>query len=395
MEKINTGYIKSLDGIRALALLLIMTYHAELAHFTWVSVQLFFVLSGFLITGILWKEKSKPDSLQFKFKKFWVRRSLRIFPLYVGYLLVVGLAYLLFHFPSYFPTYFPYLATYTVNYSRLIPEWQGNPLFTHLWTLSIEEQFYFLFPLIIFLCPPKFIKNLMIGIIVISPAIRFLLGEYYKSKGLPVEVIADAVYWNTLSHLDAFCLGGIIPVFMLDKKIKKPVNILRGIILIFFAAGLINYLFSNSNLSYWDDFGYNHWLINNYQHVWHYTLINIFCAAVILVLTSANSTKSIPWVRKFLEHPWIVRIGKVSYGMYIFHWIVLVYIFNNIFKPDTYLEKALLFIPYVATVYAISELSYSFFELYFIKLKDKFFTQPKKVNLTKPAPQVIPEERPV
>jgi peptidoglycan/LPS O-acetylase OafA/YrhL len=387
MEK-NDGYIRSLDGIRALALLLIMTYHAELFHFSWVSVQLFFVLSGFLITGILWKEKTKPYSLGFKFKKFWVRRSLRIFPLYVGYLLVIGIAYLLFNFPSYFPTYFPYLATYTVNYSRLIPEWQGNPLFTHLWTLSIEEQFYFLFPLIIFLCPQKFIKRLMVFIILISPVLRYLVGEYYKSKGLAVEVIADAVYWNTLSHLDAFCFGGIIPVLMLDKKIKNPMWILRFILILFFVAGGVNYIFSGSELSYWDDYGYNHWLISNYQHVWHYTLINILCAAVILVLTSPFSVNSIRWFRKFLEHPWIVRIGKVSYGMYVFHWIVLVYVFNNIFKPETYWMKVLLFVPYVAVTYAVSELSYSFFEVYFIKLKDKFFVQKPREAAPVPQPAV-------
>jgi peptidoglycan/LPS O-acetylase OafA/YrhL len=376
----DTGYIKSLDGIRALALLMIMTYHAELAHFTWISVQLFFVLSGYLITGILWKEKFKTESTSFKFKKFWVRRSLRIFPLYFGFLAIITASYLIFNFPSYFTKYFPFLITYTVNYSRLIPGWQGNPLFTHLWTLSIEEQFYFIFPLIIFFCSPKFIKYFLLSLLFISPLCRYIIGEFYKNQGLPSAVIADVVYWNTLSHLDAFCIGGIIPVFQLSGKIKKPIWVLRIVFLFGLIAGILNYFYSDSKLSYWDDFGYNHWLIGNFQHVWHYSILNAFCGALILVLVSKNSENSIPRTRKFLEHPWIVRIGKVSYGMYLFHWIVLTYLFYNLIKPETYIHKLLLFIPYVLVVYTISEISYSLFESKFIKLKDKFFTLPQKRN---------------
>src|SRR3954464_5417017 len=140
--EMGEGYIRSLDGVRALAIVLVMTFHAQMNHYGWMGVQLFFVLSGFLITGILWKEKFRQERLPNKFKKFWARRSLRIFPLYFGYLAVLGLTYLIIHFPVYYPTYFPYLVSYTFNYSRTIPGWQGNPLFTHLWSLSIEEQFY-------------------------------------------------------------------------------------------------------------------------------------------------------------------------------------------------------------------------------------------------------------
>src|SRR5437762_11933724 len=107
----NNGYIRSLDGVRALAIILVMTFHFEITHFGWLGVQLFFVLSGFLITGILWKEKTREAPVSYKLKKFWVRRTLRIFPLYFGYLAVLGLTYVLFHFPSYYPTYIPYLLT--------------------------------------------------------------------------------------------------------------------------------------------------------------------------------------------------------------------------------------------------------------------------------------------
>lgn len=390
----NGGYIKSFDGMRALSLLLIMVYHADLAHFTWVAVQLFFVLSGFLITGILWKDKFKPTTLGEKFKIFWVRRSLRIFPLYFGYLLVLGGIYFVFHFPSYYHTYFPYLVSYTFNYSRLVPAWQGNPLFTHLWTLSIEEQFYLLFPLIIFLCPKRFIKALLPTVIVLAPVIRYFLGEYYKRKGLAPEVVADALYWNTLSHLDAFCLGGIIPVLSLDTRIKKPQWVFIGCVTVAFLAGLVNYFFSGSPLSYWDDYGYNHWLIGNYQHVWHYTCINAVFASLILVFISVHSTEWFPWLRKIFESSWLVRMGKVSYGMYVFHWWVLVYVYEHFITKENVLLKILFFIPYVLTVWLIAELSYRLYESYFIKLKDKFYpAKPAKAGIpaaTKDLPMVEP-----
>jgi peptidoglycan/LPS O-acetylase OafA/YrhL len=393
----DNGYIKSLDGIRAIAIILVMSFHYDMTYFGWFGVQLFFVLSGFLITGILWKEKQSQSSLQYKFKKFWTRRSLRIFPLYFGYLLFVGLSYLLFHFPSYYSYYAPYLFTYTFNYTRSLPQWQGNPLFTHLWSLCIEEQFYLFFPLIIFLCPPKFIKYLMVIIIALSPISRFALGEYYKSKGLSPDVVADAVYWNTLSHLDAFFMGGIIPVLSLNKKIKKPQFIFFGAIAIAFTAGLINFLTINSGHSYLNDLGYDHGQSKLYQHVWQYTCLNLVFASFILLLVSNYSNKLTAFIRKSFESNWMVRIGKVSYGMYIFHWAILVYFYNRFFHADNIYFKLVLFIPYVIIVYLFAEVSFRLYESKFLKLKDKlsFKKQPAdKVSLAMPVKDSVLKEVP-
>lgn len=378
----NTGYIKSLDGLRAIAIILVMSFHAEITHFGWFGVQLFFVLSGFLITGILWKEKQTDTPLSFKFKKFWVRRSLRIFPLYFGYLIFISLTYIFFHFPSYYANYAPYLFTYTFNYTRSLPQWQGNPLFTHLWSLSIEEQFYVFFPLIMFLCPPKFIKYLMLIVIAISPLTRFLLGEYYTSKGLSQPVVADSVYWNTLSHLDAFFMGGIIPVLSLDKKIKKPQLVFLIALMIAVVAGAINFIYTDSGSYYFNDLGYNHGQTQLYEHVWHYTCLNFLFASFILSIVSMHSSKIFVSIRSALESNWMVRIGKVSYGMYLFHWAILVYVCNRFFTTDNLGLKILIFIPYVFIVYLFAELSFRLYESRFLKLKDSLFT---KKNIDKRA----------
>ena len=378
----NNGYIKSLDGVRAIAIILVMSFHAQITHFGWFGVQLFFVLSGFLITGILWKEKQNNTPLSFKFKKFWVRRSLRIFPLYFGYLLLVSLVYVFFHFPSYYSNYAPYLFSYTFNYTRSLPQWQGNPLFTHLWSLSIEEQFYLFFPFIMFLCPPKFIKYLMLIIIAISPLTRFFLGEYYKQKGLLPGTVADAVYWNTLSHLDAFFMGGIIPVLSLDKKIKKPQLIFFIALGITIIAGVINFIYTDSGNYYFNDLGFNHGQTQLYEHVWHYTCLNFLFASFILFIVSIHRNKISASIRSALESNWMVRIGKVSYGMYLFHWLILVYVCNRIYTTESTGLKILAFVPYVFIVYLFAELSFRFYESRFLKFKDSIFTKKKPKEKT-------------
>lgn len=389
----DSGYIKSLDGIRAIAIILVMSFHADITYFGWTGVQLFFVLSGFLITGILWKEKQAQTSLSYKFKKFWIRRSLRIFPLYFGYLIFVSLSYIFFHFPSYYSYYAPYLFTYTFNYTRSLPQWHGNPLFTHLWSLCIEEQFYLFFPLIIFLCPPKFIKYLMLIMIALAPLSRFALGEYYKSKGLSADVVADAVYWNTLSHLDAFFMGGIIPVLSLHKKIKKPHLIFLVSLVIAVGAGILNFMNVHSGNSYINDLGYKHGQSENYQHVWQYTCLNFVFASFILSLVSIHGNKFIAFLRKSLESSWMIRIGKVSYGMYIFHWAILVYVYNRFFHTENIYLKLALFIPYVVIVYLFAELSFRLYESKFLKYKDKlsFKKQPAdNVNIALPVKDSVP-----
>jgi len=378
----DNGYIKSLDGLRAIAVLLVMSFHAEITHFGWFGVQLFFVLSGFLITGILWKEKSRDAPVSHKFKKFWVRRTLRIFPLYFGYLLVLGLTYLFFHFPSYYATYIPYLLTYTFNFTRTLQDWHGNPLFTHLWSLSIEEQFYLFFPLIVLLWPPRYIRLLMLTVIVLGPFIRLALGHYYATRGLEPELLADTLYWNTASHIDAFFLGGLIPVLSLHQRIRKPRMVFYICLAVALLAGSLNFYYSASGHSWFSDLGYNHGQTAHLAYVWEYTCLNLFFVSFILVLVSDHTRKSPSRLRKIMETGWLVQIGRVSYGMYIFHWLVMVYVINSFVKVETPLARIGLFIPYVALVYLVSLLSFKLYESPFVRLKDRLFP-------ATPAPQKI------
>jgi peptidoglycan/LPS O-acetylase OafA/YrhL len=367
----NKGYIRSLDGLRAVAVILVMSFHYQLNYFGWAGVLLFFVLSGFLITRILWMEKFKQEPLFFRFKKFWLRRSLRIFPLYYAFLLILGLSFFIFHFPSYYQTFIPWLATYTFNYTRLMPKWLVSPLFTHLWSLSIEEQFYLIFPFFIFLCPTKIIRLVMPAMLVLGPFIRWLLGIYYIHRAPSLHVAGDAVYWNTMSHLDAFCMGGLIPVLALEQKIRRPSLYFAAAFSTAVLAGILNFVYLDNSHSYASDLGYNHAEVGNYQHVWCYTLLNLLFASFILMLVSEKAQHRDSLLKRILESNWMVNIGRVSYGMYIFHWAIMVYVTGKLFPFRQPLFRMLSFIPYVAAVYFFSVLSFRFFESYFIKLKDR------------------------
>lgn len=363
------GYIRSLDGVRALAILLVMAFHANLIRFGWMGVQLFFVLSGFLITRILWEDKFRNEPLSSKWKRFLLRRSLRIFPLYFLYLIGIGLVYLVLSFPSYYPTYAPYLFTYTVNYTRLFPEWQGNPLFTHLWSLSIEEQFYLFFPLLVYLLPGRWLKIILVALILLTPLTRYFLFQYFDAR-TSSYVAADAVYWHTLSHLDAFFLGGLIPVFSLHKNWKRTGLLLAGSILLAVVCGLIYYYAANTPGPWWISLGFDHAQVESLAYVWQYTVLDLVFFSLVLFLAARNNRQGRGFVR-LLEHPVLVRIGQVSYGMYIFHWLVLVYIIDRLVPGTTSWSRVLLFLPYVLLVYLIAELSFTFFESHFMKMKKK------------------------
>ncbi|EMR04657.1 acyltransferase family protein [Cesiribacter andamanensis] len=235
-----TSYIRSLDGLRALAVTLVMLFHFQLLDSGWIGVQIFFVLSGFLITRILLQEKKQ--ELGFYLKRFYWRRSLRIFPLYFTYLLLITGVFMLVQMPESALGKLPYLYTYTFNFTRLSPEWTHSPLFTHFWSLSVEEQFYLVWPLLVFLLPNRLLKGALLLIIAAGPVVRYLLGRWLIGSALSDEAAGEAIYWFTLSHFDAFAMGGAIALFRLPERIAYPGRWFAGTALLTLLVGLGHWL---------------------------------------------------------------------------------------------------------------------------------------------------------
>lgn len=199
-----------LDGIRAIAVLMVFVSHwipwAYQGGFPWnnFGVDLFFVLSGFLITDILLQGRRYLDAGQSLFhtvRQFYVRRVLRIFPLYYAVLIIYALSASAAVDPL-----TPWLWTYTVNLFRVLVDsnWEG-PI-SHLWSLSVEEQFYLVWPWIILLTPRRFLVAVLLLSVAVGPTTKMLLAMY--------DVPERAIRFFTLSRLDTLALGGLLAYAM-------------------------------------------------------------------------------------------------------------------------------------------------------------------------------------
>lgn len=375
-------YVKSLDGIRAIAVLLVMLFHYRIYEFGeagigigWIGVQLFFVLSGFLITRILLEEKK--NTLDFYLKKFYWRRALRIFPLYFGYLLAISAIFFVTGQPSFLGGKLPFLYTYTFNFTRLFPDWTHSPLYTHLWSLSVEEQFYFFWPFFIYFLSGRALKIGIAGILILIPVFRWLLGYFLINySNLDSDAIGEAIYWFTLSHIDAFAIGGAITVFDLESKIKKTSYFLLGAVLVAAAAGILNALAISQHNPHFEisSLGYPIGGMRYQQHVWSYTLLNVTFAALILHLLAQQHKVNI------FTNPLLVSIGRVSYGMYLFHWAILAAFSQVVEKLPVAVPGLILFTIYFFIVYGIAILSYHLYEKRFLKLKELFFSRKPQKN---------------
>ena len=165
-------YVKSLDGIRGVGAVGVIAAHYGYLQCGWVVVQFFFVLSGYLITSILLAEKEHPFR-QYLGHFYW-RRILRIFPVYFGFLLICGIFYLLLKQPREFLQVLPSLLTYTYNFYLVPPGRSLSGIFPHLWSLSVEEQFYLLWPLLIFALTPRGARWMVVAILISIPLLRTL-----------------------------------------------------------------------------------------------------------------------------------------------------------------------------------------------------------------------------
>jgi peptidoglycan/LPS O-acetylase OafA/YrhL len=217
-------YLEGLDGIRALAAFMVILTHWPNVFlslkFGWIGVNIFFVLSGFLITRILISDKTQ--HLKLYLKKFYVKRSLRIFPLYYAFLGIGFLSFLIFTaiFPSLlqieswksgyeatkqdYAWYLSYAYNIKINL-RYFFSWpdSSNTFFGHLWSLALEEQFYLIYPFIVYFASIKNLKKIVIALIVMCPLLRLWASIYGVNLVSDPYWLGELFYSNTLLQADA------------------------------------------------------------------------------------------------------------------------------------------------------------------------------------------------
>jgi peptidoglycan/LPS O-acetylase OafA/YrhL len=370
------AHVPVLDGLRGLAILLVLFRHtvrymgpdnlvdqavSSLMNIGWAGVDLFFVLSGFLITGILYDSKGG----QHYFRNFYIRRALRIFPLYYGFLALLFLV--LPQFYEYHGGRFGTLLenqhwywTYMVNVLASVASTSSTPLnTTHLWSLAVEEQFYIVWPAVVLLCTRRVLVAVCAWMVVASLAVRMAL-IYADGGG------NDAAYMLMPARMDTLALGALLALLARDSGgLPRLMRWARwGAVL---SGGIIALLIgANLGLKQYDV---------TTQTV-GYTGIAVLATCVLALVLDAR-----PGSRTYraFDQGWLRALGKYSYAIYLFHYPLLNY-FRYVYRMREVPELLGSAIPaqFALTLtvsvasFVLAWLSWHLYEKHFLKLK-RFF----------------------
>lgn len=350
-------YIPGLNGLRAVAVFLVIFFHWGLPVLPCLSilkyilpdgrfgVNLFFVLSGFLITSILLIEKEKhvenPDKNKRIIITFYKRRFLRIFPIYY-----ITLAILFFFNLPDFKTNLLFYLTYTENFRVYFDKFWDS--FSHTWSLSVEEQFYLVWPFIIIFSKKSQLLSVLILFVFIGPAFSVIQTKVF-GNGFNYYILTPTCF-------DAFGIGALLSYFYIEEKMehfKKYIKILLpfAIILIF----------------YWKLAATG----GHFQYFRRFFESIVSCGLILFCLS--NSFVSLR--NKLLENEVMHQLGTVSYGIYLFHyplpylyWTARSKIHFSLGKHDLLISYALMLI----ILLFLAFLSYYFIEKPILNLKNGF-----------------------
>jgi len=338
-------HIQQLDGLRAFSVLGVILYHLGVPGFGmgWLGVSFFFVLSGFLITRILIESK---ESNNF-FSNFYIRRSLRIFPLYYLYIFIVFIYCLYFDVQG--VNNWLYYVFYLQNYTMA---WNGfayvpGQEFGHTWSLAVEEQFYLLWPLVVFLCNRNLIIISAIMLSCVAIASRFYLAEY-------TSIVSFAPLFSTM---DTLLIGAIIAVISVNKRAMKIFSCALLAVGLFWFISVVKF----GVLIY----GWHKGIEAANQSL--YLSSSILFAGVIGVIAS-GVVKA-----KFLTIAPLIYLGKISYGLYLWHPFAIQVVDSLQYRGHLlWITGPMVLASKLALTIAISALSFKFFELPFLRMKDRF-----------------------
>jgi len=307
-------YFEQLNGIRFIAVFLVLIDHwlIPLNPFSFLGhlgVVIFFVLSGFLITRILFENA---DSCRYnrsspfvKMIRFIYRRSLRIFPIYF-LLLIIGSFFSL----SNFKDVSIWLISYTPNFYIIThTKWIG--VWDHLWSLAVEEQYYLLFPYFVFFVSIARYPRLLVCMLLLGLGSRF--GFYLMASHETKETYWMISYVNPLAAIDSFGLGGILAYLfhyqkLLFEKLVSKTYLLPVSLMLFIAV-----LVLSTHAIYVHD------------NIWEIVFERFF-AGIFAFFLIAQSLGNSTWIfGRFLTLNWVSFLGQISYGIYLYHNVVYNY----------------------------------------------------------------------
>lgn len=369
-------YFRNLDGFRFIAALFVIIGHCQhilfdaptqlRAYSPWAEklagfgVDFFFVLSGFLISFLLFQEIEKTQYVDIK--RFYIRRILRLWPLYF----IVGIISILFaspllmwlglvnhsqHWPDIGTNLF-FLATFSINFQTLLGYMNdySSPLLGHFWSLAVEEQFYLLWAPLIFVFRKK---------ITLIVALMLLIGAYVTF--FPPSIFSvwyGNNAWATpiffpIHRCFHFGLGALIALLVIRNTLFKLPKFVSIILQVAVLIPICDYLFG--------------------VHFYEIGLERIIqgVIAAILILIAISSTSMLPF-----EVRWMKYFGKVSFGIYIFHIVAIRVVFKLLLDAQISPNSTLFLwlFPVLSSILSVglAILSYEFIEKKFLALKSRF-----------------------
>ena len=286
------GRILQLDGLRAVAILAVFLNHTLHVPLTWAGVDIFFVLSGFLITGILLQRKVSGGGY---FSYFYKRRAFRILPAYA----LTVLVYIKFFTWWAFQPWWLF-AFFGMNLQNFF--FHGHIFFPlPLWSLAVEEQFYFVWPIVILLVSEKNLYRLAVGALFFTPLLRFFCTPLFQDQ--------FAIYMLTPFRADLLCAGAALAILWKNRT-QRFEHLCRTRAWMGFLAGFgvlaISQLWPAMRLSS------NTRVANTFVYS-----LSVLGSVSLLAWTLADRG----WLRGFLSTRPMRFIGQISYTMYLIHLI--------------------------------------------------------------------------
>jgi peptidoglycan/LPS O-acetylase OafA/YrhL len=354
----SNNYVPYLDGMRGIAILFVILAHLGLGRIIpgGLGVSLFFFISGLLITRLLIAEYDKTQSINLK--SFYIRRVLRLYPpLLLMTVLTIILICIYYnasqiHVPAVLSSLF-YFYNYYYTYFKPATLTSFDNLFDISWSLSIEEHFYLVFPLLFYFLYAK--KNVLIRVLLTICVLTLAYRYYLLYTSHNVKATINLIYVVTETRVDSIIWGCIASLLIYKNKNKYYLKLLQSnwALVLGLATILLSLLYKNTLFSEASRFTKQ-------------------ALAFFLIVPSINYYGPGSIIKRFFENSVLTYIGKISYSLYLFHWEAIT-VANYYFKEGS--PQWLIFTLVLTVILSLG--CYYLIERPFMSLRHKFGSHAK------------------